>query len=158
VNGIKYANSTVQRESNLRMRSQAPQRKIVLGESHEHEHYDDGTDGADGDGGDVRSRFDGWDRSLSSLGSVFTLTLPSFEFVSERFPFPSISFSFSSRDGDLRFVPPVVIEVDVGGVTVRIENETVIRGYSLGWVGRVGGLLFATIERRRGAWHDRPCP
>ena len=57
VNGIKYSNSTVQHENNLRMRSQTPQRKIILGESHEHEYYDedgtDASDGADGGGGDV---------------------------------------------------------------------------------------------------------
>ena len=62
------------------MRSQALQRKIILGESHEHKHYDedstDASDGTDGSGGDVRSRFSCWDWSLSSLGSVFTLTLP----------------------------------------------------------------------------------
>jgi len=126
VNGIKYSNSTVKRENKFRMGARFPQRKIVLGANHEHEHYDDDdTDDADGGGGDVRSRFDGWDWSLLSLGSVFTSTPPSFEFAGERFPFPSISFSFSSRDGDLRFVPPVVIEavVEGGGVTVRSRRK-----------------------------------
>jgi len=95
-------------------------------ESHEHGYYDE--DGTAGGSGDVRSRFDGWEWSLSLLGSVFTLTLPSFESVSEseRFPFPVISFEFSSRDGDLRFVPPVVIDADVeggGGVSVRSRRK-----------------------------------
>lgn len=45
------------------------------------------------------------------------------EFVGESFPRPSVSFSFSFREGDLRFVPPLVIDAGVvsGGVIVRLR-------------------------------------
>jgi hypothetical protein len=47
------------------------------------------------------------------------------EFIGKSFPRPSVSFSFSFREGDLRFVPPLVANAEVasGGIIVRSRFE-----------------------------------